>query len=339
MWSDPQLIKLADKFVPAADEVWHLQRGSDAECRLFQSMAEVGHYGHKPGTRQGIYVCTPAGLFLTSINSLNADSVYSTLETALAKWEQLPNFVRAQRPPMAVEPEHRWEASYPDGGLVLVSVNRDLLLGNGQMSACEDRWNRDHVWFTKDEARAWLAADPLPGSTHDVPQQLVRRLARFHLVDNVRGQTLPFAEPEVEGASMHTKVIEREGSRVRLRISGATSATAEGPWLMGESNWTPTREYPRAMATQVFGYADYDLDRSAFTRFEMVAVGRWRGGTENNDRRDKPHSGVIGFFFSLAPGTPAERVPPAFIDIYDAPWVVQSAQATKASLPSSLSGP
>ena len=339
MWSDPRLIELADKFVPAADEVWHLQRGSDAECRLFQTMAEVGHYGHRPGTRQGIYVCTPAGLFLASINSLSADAVYATLKTALEKWEKIPNFVRAQRPGMAIEPEHRWEASYPDGGLVLVSANRDLLLSDGQMSAGGDRWNRDHVWFSKDEARAWLGAKPLPGRTHDVPQQLVRRLARFHLVDNVRGQTLPFAEPEVESASLRTKVIERNGNHVRLRISGATSATAEGPWLMGQSNWTPAQEYPRAMATQMFGYADYDLDRSAFTKFDLVAVGRWRGGTENNARRDKPHSGVIGFVFTLAPTTPAERVPPAFIDVYDSQWVVHTAQTTKALLPSPLPGP
>lgn len=338
MWSDPRLIKLADKFVPAADEVWHLQRGSDTECRLFQSMAEVGHYGHKPGTRQGIYVCTPAGLLLASINSLSADAVYATLKTGLDKWEQLPDFVRTQSPAVAIEPEHRWEASYPDSGLVLVSANRDLLPGDEQMSACGDRWNRDHVWFSKDEARAWLAAKPLPGRTHDVPQQLVRRLARFHLVDNVRGQTLPFAESEIEGASMRTKVIEREGNRVRLQISGTTTATAAGPWLTGKSDWTPTQEYPRAMATQMLGYAEYDLDRSVFTKFEMVAVGRWRGRTENNDRRDEPHSGVIGFAFTLATTIPAERVPPAFIDVYDVQWVVQSARATKTSPPSSLSG-
>ncbi len=69
--------------MPAADEVWRLQRGTDRECRFFQSMADKGHYGGGQGTRQGIYACSFSGDFLSSINSLNPDAVIMTLETAL----------------------------------------------------------------------------------------------------------------------------------------------------------------------------------------------------------------------------------------------------------------
>ena len=77
------------------------------------------------------------------------------------------------------------------------------------------------------------------------------------------------------------------------------------------------------MAAQLRGYASYDLGRGAFTEFEMIAVGSRRGYTQNNDRSSGPQEGTIGFVFTLAENTPAERVPPAFIDIYDAAWVAR----------------
>ncbi len=286
-------------------------------------MADKGHYGGGQGTRQGIYVCSSSGDFLASINSLDADAVITTLEAALRNWQRLPETVRRRGSAANPMPAHRWETSYPDHGLVLVSENRDLAVEQGNPRRTGERWNRDHVWFSAEEARSWLPADPTPGTVHQLPEPLVRRLARFHLVDNVRGQTLPFAVEEVRGSGIQTEVLERRGRLVRLRISGVTMAVAEGPWLMGDNDWKPPREFPRSMATQLLGYASYDLGLEAFTAFEMIAVGRRRGYTQNNDRIRGPQEGTIGFVFTLAEDTPAERVPPAFIDIYDAEWVAR----------------
>ena len=286
-------------------------------------MADKGHYRGGQGTRQGIYVCSSSGDFLSSINSLNPDAVITTLETALRKWQQLPERVRRRGSAANPMPAHRWETSYPDHGLVLVSVNRDLVAEQGDVRRTGDRWNRDHAWFSAEEARGWLPTDLKTGAVHVVPAALAQRLARFHLIDNVRGQTLPFAVEEVRGSVIQTEVLERRGQLVRLRISGATKAVAEGPWLMGENDWKPPREFPRSMATQLLGYASYDLDRGAFTAFDMIAVGSRRGYTQNNDRSRGPQEGTIGFVFSLAEDTPAERVAPAFIDIYNAAWVAR----------------
>ncbi len=126
-------------------------------------MADKGHYGGGQGTRQGIYVCSSSGDFLSSINSLNPDAVITTLKTALRKWQQLPERVRRRGNAANPMPAHRWETSYPDLGLVLVSVNRDLVSDQGDFRRSGDRWNRDHVWFSAEEARSWLPADPIPG--------------------------------------------------------------------------------------------------------------------------------------------------------------------------------
>ena len=322
--------------MPAADEVWRLQGGSDPECRVFQALADKGHYGGKGGTRQGIYVCSPSGEFLGSINSLNPDAVMATLNAALEKWRQMPEAHRAASGEPMTAPTHRWETSYPEAGLVLVSTNRDVRAEHGHAQACGDRWNRDHLWFSAEEARAWLPDDPAPGSIHVVPPALVRRLARFHLVDNVRGQTLPFATAEVlAGSEIQTEVLERRSDLVRLRISGSTIVQAEGPWLMGDTIWNESRESPRSMTTKLLGHAEYDLGRSAFTQFEMVARGRRQGRTENNARRNGPDMGTIGFYFTLASAAPADRVPPAFIDLYNAEWVMRPPEAEAEAAPAS----
>ena len=126
-WSDPELSAMVARFVPCADEVWRLQQGTDPECVFFQKMAEHGHYGGRPGqTRQGIYVCSADGTFLASVNSNNPDRVLATLERGLKAWEELPAERRRLSPRSAIEPRHRWEDSFPKGGLVLSMITRDL---------------------------------------------------------------------------------------------------------------------------------------------------------------------------------------------------------------------
>ncbi len=88
-------------FVLAADEVWRLQGGKDhrayrtsggddPECLSFQRMAAKGHYGPGAGTKQGIYVCTPTGEFLASINSTDPAAVTEMLRGGLRAWFEIP---------------------------------------------------------------------------------------------------------------------------------------------------------------------------------------------------------------------------------------------------------
>ncbi len=239
--------------MPAADEVWRLQRGDGPESRFFQQFADQAHYRRKGGTRQGIYVCTASGKLLGSMNSNNAEAVAKMLTGALSKWKSLADSDRRIPERANFKPAHRWEDSFPNDGLVLLSANRDLPLDGNPGSRTGDRWNRDHVWFSRDEARTWLPADPRVGRTHNVPDIIVQRLARFHLVDNVGGQTLPFAASEVPGSTIQTEVVKREGTTVRLRISGSTKAETTDEWLMGKNIWTPRRQYPHGVRQRLLG--------------------------------------------------------------------------------------
>ena len=145
-----------------------------------------------------------------------------------------------------------------------------------------------------------------------MPENLVTRLVRLHLVDTVKGQTTRFRPDEVKESSISATVVERSGPRVKIRISGATTASS----LQRRGG----RESPHGVVTRLFGYATYDLDQSKFVEFDVVALGRRWGRTRFNGRRRDAGTGPLGFVFRLA-APDAPRIAPAFIHSYDAEWL------------------
>jgi hypothetical protein len=303
---------LAKQFVPAADEVFRLQQGDDPECVFFQEMADHGHYGNRPGTtRQGIYVCSPSGKFLASINSNNPDFVLAMLERGLKAWQNLPEQQKRLSPQSAFKPRHRWESSFPKDGLVLTEITRDLPADCDPSKPGAAKWNQDRVWFSKSEARQWVPGDPKPGDKHALPPELVTRLARLHLIDTVKGQSSPFSLREVAGSQISTEVLERKGALVKIKILGTTK---------GDSQGRGRREPAHYVETSILGHAAYDLEKLAFVEFEMVALGTRRGQTQLNGRRRDPESGPLGFVFAME-SADAPPIAPAFIRNYDVSWV------------------
>jgi hypothetical protein len=309
-------MKLAAEFIPAADEVYRLQGGSDPECILFQKFAELGHYGGRPGTtRQGTYATTPSGMFLGSINSNDPVRVAQMLQRALAKWQTVSREDRmsSSDPQKQLADIKRPERFYPKDGLVLYVTSRDMprqkaavqppgkdfrKIG-GLGGAAEQAWNQDYAWFTKGEVRQFLPQQVRPGQKQDVPLAVINRIACAHLVDNVRGQTTPFEESQVKKARLTAEVMAVDGTVVSLRLEGETLTADEG-----------TRKHGLDM--KLLGKATYDLLKGRFLTFEMVALGSRWGGTQNNSRRGDLDMEPIGLLFTLAGDSPCERVAPAY---------------------------
>ena len=323
VWSDPRIIELAEQFIPTTDEVWRLQRVQDSDAIFFQEMANKGHYRTAGQTRQGIYVCSPNGKLLSSINSLNADDVLKSIKNGLEKWNGLSVSERQLPTDQKLKPSHRWENSYPDQGLVLTSANADLFTDPPVQDIRGDRSNLDHVWFSKSEARQWLQDDPQEGDIYELPDHLANRLFCFHLVDNVRGQTLPFAPQEIKKSNLQIEVQDRHQSNVRIKIKGYSEAIAQGEWLLGQNDWTPTYPLDHSMKTEMLGKATFDLSLNRFMEFEMVAIGKRYGKTQNNSRRNSPDTSYIGYLFTLAEGRASDKIAPAFVDIYNADWIIK----------------
>jgi hypothetical protein len=304
-------------------------------------------------TRQGTYAAAPSGVLLASINNNDPRRMEGMLREALDKWESLPREQRlALDVPDDADPQKsRWmDRHYPADGLVLCVYSRDLpraanwfepaspprcetpLTEEGATSADKDdpprprderpwwrnwrehAWNQDFAWFRKAEARQWLPDNPSPGAEHAVPEALARRLARCHLFDNVRGQTIAYKDEDVRLATLTSRVRAIDGSRVSLRLSGRVRCETEGAWPVAgfDDRENPTPQ-SRSVAVRLLGRAEYDLAAERFTAFELVAVGvRW-GGTQYNGRHDDLSPAPIGFVFTLAGDGPAERTPPAVL--------------------------
>ena len=307
--------------MPATDEVWRLQGASEEDATLFQKIANKGHYRKAGGTRQGIYVCSPSGQLLSSVNSLNPEVVLKTIENGLEKWEELS--AREKKLPENFSPftSHRWEDSYPENGLILKGAKADLLSDPPDPSNRGDRWNMDHVWFNEKESYLWIPESRKIGTIHKCPKIIKDRLFRFHFVDNVRGQTLPFAPEEIKTANLNVELVAINDTKLELKIFGDSEAIAKGEWKLGENIWTPKHELDHSISTNILGNAIYDIEKKNFIKFELVVIGNWSGKTENNGRKFGPESGVLGIQYSLAEKIPSDKIAPTFIDLYNANWV------------------
>ena len=310
------MIAATKDFVCAVDEVWRLQRGTDAESKHFQRMANQGHYGGGGGTRQGIYVLTADGTFLASSNHLSAEKALSTFAAGLEAWKRTSKAQRTLPEGWSLQ-RKRWEDSLPQDAMILRTYNADL--GEG---AQRERLNRDHVWITAGEARGWLPADPKVGDKHIVAPTILERLARFHLVDNVRGQTLPFAREDVAGSRIVTQITGVNDARVQFTVKGQTKGLTDGTWLMGDNDWKPKEKFPRGVTTEIVGYGTYDRATGQFTELRFVAWGERTGRTNLNGRpKDDVGPAKIGWVFELVPQKPTTRIAPAFVDVYNADWI------------------
>jgi hypothetical protein len=324
VWTDPEVKKLTTKFIPAADEVGRLQSGKDAECRLFRKIAEQGHYAGRTQpsrTRQGTYVTTADGTFLASWNKNDPRIVARMLRKALKNWDRLKaegrEFLGEDR--LEIARLNRADRFFPEGGLVLKVNTRDLPRDPSQQGCWSDSWNQDFAWFTQDEAKQFLAGKIGPGRTRKVPRTLVKRLARFHFLDNVRGWTPPFPARAIDDATLISRVTAVDGDVVSLRLEGRTNAVQTGVWSIRcfEDMNRPSRQ-ERGLEMKLVGSARFDQKQGRFVGFEVVAVGTRWGGTQYNRRDDDLAPAPFGAVLSLAGASRAERVAPAHFRRYGA---------------------
>jgi hypothetical protein len=310
--------RLVSSFVACADEVNRLQRGKDAECLLAQKVFEQGHYAGRTqptNTRQGIYAAAPSGVMLASINSNDPKRVADMLQRALERWSSLPDAERLQAADGRIDAVRieRPETRYPTGGLVLRVFSRDLPREEAPPDWRADAWNQDYAWFRREEARALLPATLREGERAVVSEALVRRLARLHFVDNVRGQTTPYRENDVVAAELAVDVVGMANGVASVRFRGATRAEREGVWsIEGFKDLSAPAQHRLGMELKLFGTAEFDTAKDAFVAFDLVALGTRHGATQYNGRHDDPGPAPIGFCLGLAGDTPAEHVAPAF---------------------------
>jgi len=276
-FSDPEVIRLLKTdFVPVAIDQAYQRRQKDAEGLFYQKIANQGPRKVDKGTTQGRYIATAAGELLGYNNNRDTGHLLSLMREALAK--SAPGEVAAIE---AGEPDRKYTYDPPEGGLVLRVNSR--VLGGYEETTHESRkmfqegLGRENLWVRQDEHDALVR--------NEVPESFVRRLARFHLVDNTRGEP-----PMWEKAEIVTHSVVLKNGRLSGRIHLKSSS--------GD----------REFKTDLLGFVE--VKEARIVRFNLVARGLFRG--EGAFTRGAPEGEFpLAIAFRLADGKDiADAIPP-----------------------------
>jgi hypothetical protein len=126
------------------------------------------------------------------------------------------------------------------------------------------------------------------------------RLARFHLVDNTRGEPPHWSKEQIRSLELKLTIVEVSDERLRLRLDGQVLLTTKADVKQSE----------RGFDARLLGWIEVDRTKKTITRFDAVALGdHWGEGSLTRGAR--PGKTPLGIAFELARGDdPGDRVPP-----------------------------
>ncbi len=310
-FADPDIIKMCQNdFIPVTGDDWYQRRRKDREGEFFRALTQaVGKQGH---TYQGIYLFAADGTALDYKNSgHSAEFTRDMMRAALAKFARLP---AASRAPGAVKVEDagKLDANYtrlpPEGGLILKAYTRILDFKGGEyvQGTCKalggEKAARDHVWITADEVKRLAPAKAEVGFRYPVTPTVVERLARYHLLDNTRGEPELWRPQDVRAKRMSLAVTAATADAIELRLDGEALMMTDADPAKAE----------RGYEVRLVGSLRYLPAKGTFDRFDLTAVGtHWGEHSHNSPAR--PGKSLIGQSFELGGDRPGDRVPPQAI--------------------------
>ncbi len=191
-FADPEIARLLKtEFIPVAIDQAYQRRQQDTEGDFYRKIAGQSPRNDFEGTTQGFYIATASGELLLYNNNRDPAKLRRLMQQRLADFKSDPKLSDSSDKELFAETvDPRYNLSAPEGGLVL-RVRAKVLDGYKPTS---DRWrqifqcslSRDNLWVTAEEHRSLVSGV--------IPPSLQQRIARFHLVDNTRGEP-PFWSP------------------------------------------------------------------------------------------------------------------------------------------------
>ncbi len=276
-FADPAIVKLLQtRFIPVAIDQAYQRRQKDNKGKFYQKIANQGPRKVGRGTTQGLYTADASGKLLAFTNNRGAQRVQRMIQTALAKYRSVKVAAITKGTPDA-----RYNPKPPKGGLV-VRVTSKVLGGyeepeNEYRKIFQQSLGRDNLWISANEHTA-LAKGQLP-------QSLLKRLARFHLVDNTRGEPPMWRENEIK--KLDGKI-----------TNGQLRATVQLKTAKGD----------RGYDAQLFG--KIEAKNGKVIRLDIVAKGQfWGEGTYTRNAPKGKFPLAIAFTLANAKNA-ADTIPP-----------------------------
>ena len=264
----------------AIDQAYQ-RRQRDTEGDFYRKLTGQSPRHDLNSTTQGFYIATAGGELLLYNNNRDPEKVLRLLKQKLRDFQSARRGAVKVAPIEAEKTDPRYNVAAPKGGLV-IRVQAKILDG---YEPTTDRWrsifqnatSRDNLWVTRDEHEALVRGQ--------IPQSLQRRIARYHLVDNTRGEPPMWKSSEIRS--------------LRMELSGDD--------LTGHAELATDRG-GRGYDAELKGKVHCESGR--VVRFDMVCLGQFWG--EGTYTRGAPQGKFpLAISFTLADGTDiADRVPP-----------------------------
>lgn len=274
---------LRRRFVPVALDVWYEERRQDADGDYYRKVVFQREGMVPDRTTQGFYVCGPDGTLIQGWNNRDPAKLRQILRKAAEEY----------RAPKSGALDAKEDPAFdrtPPAGALVVDVHSRIL--KGQWPDATDAWQkifhsasgRDHLWITRDEAAALTRGE--------FPKSLATRIARYHCIDNTRGEPPMWASSEVKLLQLSAKPA-KTGFAIDGDVQLATDAGDRG------------------FDARAAGIVETKGDR--VTRFDLAIRGEFFG--EGTFTKGAPKGKfTLAIVFTLADDAPAKaewrKVPP-----------------------------
>jgi hypothetical protein len=216
-FADPEIVELLkSEFVPVAIDQAYQRRQKDTEGQFYRKIAGQGPRNNFQSTTQGFYIATPSGELMLYNNNRDPAKLRRLMRQKLAEFKTESKRAGGKNDWVRAESiDKRFNVKPPEGGLVL-RVRAKVM---GGYEPTSDQWreifqsalSRDNLWITAEEHRAIVSGV--------LPVALQRRIARYHLVDNTRGEPPIWKPQDIRGLNLRLDSGEIRGD-VQLQNEG-----------------------------------------------------------------------------------------------------------------------
>ena len=177
--------------------------------------------------------------------------------------------------------------------------------------ARHDRHNFDHVWLTADQKKTFMPTELKVGHSWWIPDSITRRLAAFHMVDQVKGESWPFDDEHVKKAKLFAKVIAVRGDRAKIQLKGEIRNVKPATGGRNPFNGR-TVDQDIVVNVAIGGWLIFNRSKNEFEYFKLLAAGNRSGSDVYNFRWNDLGPSPIGFAFEMIEDKPSNRIRPKF---------------------------
>jgi hypothetical protein len=232
------------------------------------------------------------------------------LEGALEEFKKLPE---ADRKPVIEDRgtfkdgDTVYTASPPEGGLIIRAYHRPLKReASGRFVPLKDPqkldfsefggppkgskdlgWGnfsepqRDDLWLTKEEWRSLIPANPKKGDKIQVPAPIRLRIFALYLFNDFSQFGGVWLPDNIQSGDLSVTVADVSPATIHLTIGGSAVIRRDQEKVQAGNHYRRQAKLPEKIVwsydARLLGAITYDVQKKAITRFDLVALGDYRG--------------------------------------------------------------